>query len=213
MKQLISISIGMILLSACSSSKITYPETAKGNVIDTYFGVQVKDPYRWLENDTSAATADWVKAENKVTFDYLSKIPFITGLKKRLSELTNYPRYSSLFKKNGQYFFYKNNGLQNQSVLYRQKSLTDKPEVLLDPNTLSIDGTVALANLAFSKDGKYLGYCIARSGSDWNEIFVMDVETKHLLSDHIMWSKSSGISWQGNGFYYSAFEAPEAGKE
>ena len=213
MKHLISISIGMILLSACSSSKITYPETAKGNVIDTYFGVQVKDPYRWLENDTSAATADWVKAENKVTYDYLSKIPFRTGLKKRLSELTNYQRYTSLFKKNGQYFFYKNNGLQNQSVLYRQKSLTDKPEVLLDPNTLSTDGTVALASIAFSKDGKYLGYCIARSGSDWNEIFVMDVETKKLLSDHIRWSKSSGISWQDNGFYYSAFEKPEAGKE
>jgi prolyl oligopeptidase len=215
MKHLIltSISFSMILLSACNSSKIVYPETAKDNVIDTYFGVQVKEPYRWLENDTSAATATWVKAENKVTFDYLAKIPFRDALKKRLTELTNYPRYTSPFKKNGQYFFYKNNGLQNQSVLYRQKTLKDEPEVLLDPNLLSKDGTVALANIAFSKDGKYLGYSIARSGSDWNEIFVMDVATKKILSDHIMWSKSSGISWQGNGFYYSAYETPEKGNE
>lgn len=213
MKHLISILFCMILLSSCNSSKIVYPETAKDNVIDTYFDVQVNEPYRWLENDTSTATAAWVKAENKVTNDYLAKIPFRNELKKRLTELTNYPRYTSMFKKNGQYFYYKNNGLQNQSVLYRQKTMTTEPEVLLDPNTLSKDGTVALTNIAFSKDGKYLGYCIARSGSDWNEIFVMDVATKQLLSDHIVWSKSSGISWQGSGFYYSAYDTPEKGKE
>ena len=195
------------------NAQLKYPTTAKGNVVDTYFGVQVKEPYRWLENDTSAVTAAWVKSQNKVTKDYLSQIPFRDALKKRITTLMNYPKYSSPFKKNGQYFFYKNNGLQNQSVLYRQKSLTAEPELLLDPNTLSTDGTVALSSIAFSKDGKYLGYSIARSGSDWNEIFVLDVESRQLLTDHIKWSKSSQITWQGNGFYYSGYDTPEVGKE
>jgi len=214
MKSLIPIIISMTLISTCySTNKITYPKTAKGNVVDTYFGVEVKEPYRWLENDTTFATAAWVKSQNKVTNDYLAQIPFRSDLKKRLTVLTNYPKYSSLFKKNGKYFFYKNNGLQNQSVLYGQTSLTAEPEVLLDPNKLSTDGTVALSAISFSKDGKYLGYAIARSGSDWNEIFVLDTETRQLLTDHIYWSKSSEIYWQGKGFYYSAYEAPEAGKE
>jgi prolyl oligopeptidase len=203
----------MVLLSNHSNSQIIYPKTATGDVTDTYFGVKVTDPYRWLENDTSAATSAWVKEENKVTSNYLSQIPFRNELKKRLTTLINYPKYGSPFKKNGKYFFYKNNGLQNQSVLYQQKTLTSEPEVLLDPNTLSADGTVALSHLSFSKDGKYMGYSIARSGSDWNEIFVMDVANKQLLTDHIKWSKSSGIAWQGNGFYYSAYDAPVAGKE
>ncbi|HJV78581.1 MAG TPA: prolyl oligopeptidase family serine peptidase [Paludibacter sp.] len=203
-----------LMISAIgATAQLKYPKTAKDNVLDTYFGIQVKEPYRWLENDTSAVTAAWVKAQNKVTHDYLSQIPFRSDLKKRLTALMNYPKYGSPFKKNGQYFFYKNNGLQNQSVLYRQKSLTANPEVLLDPNTLSTDGTVALSNIAFSKNGKYLGYSIARSGSDWNEIFVLNVETHQLMSDHIKWSKSSQIFWQGNGFYYSAYDAPVAGKE
>jgi Serine proteases of the peptidase family S9A len=195
------------------NAQLKYPTTAKGNVVDTYFGVQVKEPYRWLENDTSAVTAAWVKSQNKVTKDYLSQIPFRDALKKRITALMNYPKYSSPFKKNGQYFFYKNNGLQNQSVLCRQKSLTAEPELLLDPNTLSTDGTVALSSIAFSRDGKYLGYSIARSGSDWNEIFVLDVESRQLLTDHIKWSKSSQITWQGNGFYYSGYDTPEVGKE
>jgi len=203
----------LLMTTAFSATKITYPETPKDKVIDTYFGVEVKDPYRWLENDTSRNTSAWVEAQNKVTGNYLAQIPFRKELKKRLTALTNYPKYSSPFKKNGQYFFYKNNGLQNQSALYRQKTLNAEPELLLDPNTFSTDGTVALANIAFSKNGKYLSYSIARSGSDWNEIFVMDVEARQLLSDHIKWSKSSEIFWQGNGFYYSAYDAPEAGKE
>jgi prolyl oligopeptidase len=214
MKSTILLTASLLLMTtAFSQSKISYPKTAKGNVVDTYFGVQVNEPYRWLENDTSAATAAWVKEENKVTQGYLSQIPFRSSLKKRLTELNNYAKYTSPFKKNGQYFYLKNNGLQNQSALYRQKSLDADPELILDPNTFSADGTVALSNIAFSKDGKYLGYSIARSGSDWNEIFVMDVETRQLLPDHIKWSKSSGIAWQGNGFYYSAFDTPEAGKE
>jgi len=204
----------MVLLSSNhSNSQIVYPATAKEKVVDTYFGVEVKEPYRWLENDTSKVTAAWVKAQNKVTYDYLGQIPFRRELKKRLTALLNYPKYGAPFKKNGQYFFYKNNGLQNQSVLYRQTTLTSEPEILLDPNTFSTDGTVALHAQAFSKDGKYLAYSIARSGSDWNEIFVMNVATKQILSDHIQWSKSSDISWQGNGFYYSAYDAPEPGKE
>jgi prolyl oligopeptidase len=214
MKRLIPILISMTLISSCYSvPKIVYPKTVKGNVVDTYFGVQVKDPYRWLENDTSVVTSAWVKAQNRVTGDYLSKIPFRNELKKRLIALNNYPKYGSPYKKNGRYYFFKNNGLQNQSVLYRQSTLTSEPEVLLDPNTLSADGTVALSRFAFSNNGKYLAYSIARSGSDWNEIFVMNLETPQLLPDHIKWSKSSGISWQGNGFYYSAYDAPEAGKE
>ncbi|MDP4238043.1 MAG: prolyl oligopeptidase family serine peptidase [Bacteroidota bacterium] len=214
MKRVIPIVISMILLSSNqSNSQIVYPVTAKEKVVDTYFGIQVKEPYRWLENDTSAATSAWVKAQNKVTSSYLAQIPFRNELKKRLTALMNYPKYGAPFKKNGQYFFYKNNGLQNQSVLYRQATLTSEPEVLVDPNTFSTDGTVALHTQSFSKNGKYLAYSIARSGSDWNEIFVMEVATRQILADHIKWSKSSDIAWQGDGFYYSAYDAPEAGKE
>jgi len=214
MKRLFPIIISMVLLSSGhSSSQIIYPVTVKGNVVDTYFGVEVKEPYRWLENDTTKATSAWVKAQNKVTYDYLAQIPFRNDLKKRLTTLVNYPKYGAPFKKNGQYFYFKNNGLQNQSVLYRQATLTSEPEVLLDPNTFSTDGTVALHTQSFSKDGKYLAYAISRSGSDWNEIFVMDVASKQILQDHIYWSKSSDISWQGDGFYYSGYDAPEPGKE
>ena len=214
MKHILSTAILLLFMSTViSASKITYPSTSKGNVVDTYFGVQVNDPYRWLENDTSANTAKWVKAQNTVTKGFLDQIPYRLALKSRLTALTNYPKYASAFKKNGKYYFYKNNGLQNQSVLCEQASLTSEPIVILDPNTLSTDGTVALTNVSFSNDGKYLQYSIARSGSDWNEIFVMDAKTRQLLPDHIKWSKFNGISWQGNGFYYSAFDAPEAGKE
>ena len=214
MKRLIPIIIIMILISSShSSSQIVYPVTVKENVVDTYFGIEVKEPYRWLENDTSRATSTWVKAQNKVTYDYLAQIPFRNELKKRLTSLMNYPKYGAPFKKNGQYFFFKNNGLQNQSVLYRQTSITSNPEILLDPNTFSTDGTVALHTQSFSKNGKYMAYSISKSGSDWNEIFVMDVASKQILSDHINWSKSSDISWQGDGFYYSAYDAPEPGKE
>ena len=214
MKRLFFILVSMAFISGIfAAKKITYPKTKKENVVDTYFGIKVKEPYRWLENDTSKATANWVKEQNKVTGDYLSQIPFRNDLKKRLTTLMNYPKYGSPFKKNGKYYFFKNNGLQNQSVFYQQTDLNSEPVVILDPNKLSTDGTVALSSLSFSKSGKYLGYAIARSGSDWNEIFVLDMESGKLLSDHIMWSKSSEISWRGDGFYYSAFDAPEAGKE
>lgn len=215
MNRFIILSASLLLMTSSFTfaKKITYPKTVKENVVDNYFGVEVKEPYRWLENDTSKATSDWVKAQNKVTYDYLSQIPFRNDLKKRLTSLMNYPKYGAPIKKNGKYYFFKNNGLQNQSVFYEQSDLKSDPKIILDPNTLSNDGTVALSSLAFSKDGSYLGYAIARSGSDWNEIFVLDMQTHQLLNDHIKWSKSSQIAWRGNGFYYSAFDAPEAGKE
>lgn len=214
MKKTIPLLLLMILNAACSKDgKLNYPITQKEDVTDTYFGTEVADPYRWLENDTSAATEAWVKAQNAVTFDYLDKIPFRNQLKEHLTKLMNYPKYGSPFKKNGVYYFYKNDGLQNQSVLYRLTSLDAEPEVLLDPNLLSADGTVALSGMSFSNDGKYLAYSISKSGSDWNEIYVMNLADKKLLADVIQWVKFSGIAWQGNGFYYSAYDAPKKGSE
>ena len=193
--------------------KLTYPKAHKGDVVDTYFGIGVPDPYRWLENDTSEATAAWVAAENKVTDEYLSKIPFRSALLKRLTDLSDYERMSLPSKKNGKYYFYKNDGLQNQDVLYVQDSLDGEPRVLLDPNKLSADGTVALTGTSLSHDGRYMAYTISRSGSDWAEIFVIDAKTGRQLDDHIVWAKFTGASWHGDGFYYSAYDAPEKGKE
>lgn len=214
MKKVILLTGGIMVMSCASQqNKLVYPETAKVDTVDVYFDTQVPDPYRWLENDTSAATAAWVAAENKVTNDYLSKIPFREKLLKRLTELANYEKIGTPFKKHGKYYFYKNDGLQNQSVLYVQDTLDGEPRVFLDPNKLSTDGTVALTGLSFSKDGKYAAYTISRSGSDWSEVYVMDVATGQLLPDHIEWAKFSGASWQGDGFYYSAYDAPKKGKE
>ncbi|MDR1937255.1 MAG: prolyl oligopeptidase family serine peptidase [Tannerellaceae bacterium] len=204
----------MVILGACRPGvKTNYPVAERGNTVDTYFGTEVPDPYRWLENDTSQATAEWVEAENKVTTEYISQIPFRDRLKQRLTDLTNYEKIGSPYKKKGKYYFFKNEGLQNQSVFYVKESLDGEAEVLLDPNTLSADGTVALSGVSFSNDGKYLAYTISRSGSDWREIFVIDLATRQLLDDHIQWAKFSGAAWQGDGFYYSAYDAPEAGKE
>lgn len=201
-------------MNACQDKmKVVYPETVKDNTVDVYFGETVADPYRWLENDTSAETAAWVKAQNEVTFHYLSQLPAREMLKRRLTELADYEKYGSPFKKHGKYYFFKNDGLQNQSVLYVQKTLESEPEVLLDPNKLSDDGTVALGGISFSNNGKYMAYTISRSGSDWQEIYVMDPATGELLEDHILWAKFTGASWQGDGFYYSAYDAPAAGKE
>jgi prolyl oligopeptidase len=202
-----------IMYSCSQKTRIEYPETRMDTAINTYFGTEVADPYRWLEDDRSAETMAWVEEQNKVTYSYLEQLPFREGLRNRLTELMDYPKYGSPSKIAGKYYFYKNDGLQNQSVLYELETLDAEPKVLLDPNKLSEDGTVALSNVSFSKDGKYLAYSISRSGSDWTEIYVMDVESRKLLSDKIEWVKFSGISWQGNGFYYSAYSAPEPGKE
>lgn len=205
---------GMMILScAPQQKKLIYPETAKVDSVDVYFGTSVPDPYRWLENDTTAATAAWVEAENKVTNEYLAQIPFRDQLLKRLTDLANYEKITAPQKKHGKYYFYKNDGLQNQSVLYVQDALDGEPRVFLDPNKLSEDGTVALTGLSFSNNGKYAAYTISRSGSDWSEVFVMDAATGQLLDDHITWAKFSGASWRGNGFYYSAYDAPKEGKE
>jgi len=204
----------MMIFGACQQkTKLTYPVAEKGNTVDNYFGTEVPDPYRWLENDTSQATAEWVKAENQVTNEYLAKIPFRSQLKQRLTDLVNYERIGMPQKKKGKYYFFKNDGLQNQSVLYEKDSLNGEATVLLDPNTLSNDGTVALSGISISNDGKYMAYAISRSGSDWREIYVIDLATKKLLDDHILWAKLSGASWKGDGFFYSAYDAPVAGKE
>lgn len=203
------------LATACSSSKIEYPAAPKDETVtDNYFGTEVPDPYRPLENDTAPATLEWVKAENAVTEKYLSEIPFRENIRKRLTELNNYKKTGLPSKhKDGKYYYYENDGLQNQSVLYRTDSIGGTPEVFLDPNKLSDDGTIALQGISFSNNGKYTAYTISRSGSDWNEIFVMDSKTKQLLDDHIEWAKFTGADWQGDGFYYSAYPRPEKGKE
>ena len=185
-----------------------YPQTAKGDVVDDYFGTKVADPYRWLEDDNSPETADWVKAQNEVTEHYLSQIPFRNQIRERLTDIWNYPRYSTPMKKGDYYYFFKNDGLQNQSVLYRQKSLDDTPEVFLDPNTFSTDGTVALGACSFSKDNRYMAYTISSAGSDWTEIYVMDTETGEKLDDHLQWIKFSDAAWKSDGFYYSRYDDP-----
>lgn len=214
MKKTVLLLSGIMVMSCTSQQKkLVYPKTAKVDSVDVYFGTKVSDPYRWLENDTSAATAAWVEAENKVTNAYLAQIPFREQLLKRLTDLANYEKIGTPFKKHGKYYFYKNDGLQNQSVLYVQDSLDGEARVFLDPNQLSDDGTVALTSLSFSNDGKYTAYTISRSGSDWSEIYVMDTATGKLLEDHIDWAKFTGAAWQGDGFYYSAYDAPAKGKE
>ena len=204
-----------IIAASCSSSKIEYPAAPSDEkVTDDYFGTVVADPYRPLENDTAPATLEWVKAENAITEEYLSKIPFRDKIRDRLTQLNNYKKTGLPSKhKDGKYYYYENDGLQNQSVLYRTDTLNGTPEVFLDPNTLSEDGTVALQGLSFSNNCKYAAYIISRSGSDWNEIYVMDAKTKQLLDDHIEWAKFTGADWEGDGFYYSAYPRPEKGKE
>ncbi|PJA98331.1 MAG: S9 family peptidase [Ignavibacteriales bacterium CG_4_9_14_3_um_filter_30_11] len=204
-----------LFLSACSlnQSKIEYPKPPKEDVKDNYFGTVVNDSYRWMENDTSQAIKDWVETENKITFDYLSKIPFRDKIKERYSKLFNYPKFSAPFRGGKNYFFFKNDGLQNQSVLYIQKGLDGKPDLFLDPNKLKSDGTVALSNYSISKNGKYFAYGTASGGSDWNEFYVMNVSAKEKLNDHLNWIKFSGISWYKDGFFYSRFPKPSKGKE
>ncbi len=188
-----------------------YPNAKIVDTVDVYFGKEVKDPYRWLEDDNSEETAEWVRQENEVTFDYLSQIPFRDKIKDRLEQIWDYPKYGVPFKEGGSYYFFKNSGMQNQYVLYKQKSLDAEPEVFLDPNTFSEDGTVALSGLEFNLDGTYMAYSISKSGSDWSEIYVMNADNRELLDDHIEWVKFSGISWYKDGFYYSRYDEPKEG--
>lgn len=212
MKHFLLVSALMLASTTMIAQKINYPKAPTSNTIDKYFGEKVSDPYRPLENDRSEETKSWVDAENIVTNNYLKKIPFRNKLLKRLTELSNYERYGIPFKKYGKWYVYFNNGLQNQSVLY-QMELGGKKHTLLDPNTLSSDGTVALQDISFSHNGKYLAYVISRSGSDWREIYIKDLSTGKNLTDQIKWVKFSGAVWCGNGFYYSAYDKPTKGKE
>ena len=197
--------------SARSLPKTAYPATTRTNQIDDYHGVSVEDPYRWLEDDNAADTKAWVEAQNQVTFAYLDRIAERPLLKQRLTELWNYERYGIPFKQGDRYFYFKNDGLQNQSVLYTLPSLDAEPRVLLDPNQLSADGTVALSGLSVSDDGRRLAYGIAKSGSDWQEWQVRDVTTGQDLEDHIRWVKFSGAAWtkDGSGFFYSRYDEPK----
>lgn len=216
MKKIILIVLIAGIIMSCGEKKkvsFIYPETKKVDTIDTYFGVKVADPYRWLEDDNSAETKAWVEAQNKLTFDYLAKIPFRDKIKERLTKIWDYPKMSAPFQEGGKYFMYKNNGLQNQSVLYIMDELESEPKVILDPNTLSQDGTVALSDLAISEDGKYMAYGIARGGSDWNEIMVKDIATGKDIEDHINWVKFSSIAWYKDGFFYSRYDEPKEGTE
>jgi prolyl oligopeptidase len=190
-----------------------YPETKTVDQVDDFFGTKVSDPYRWLENDTSEETKDWVKRENAVTNAYMAQIPFRDAIKKRLTELWNYEKFSAPFKEGNYTYFYKNDGLQNQSVLYRQQG-EQQPEVFLDPNTFSADGTTALAGIDFTKDGSLCAYQISEGGSDWTKVIIMDASTKKLLDDTLREVKFSGIAWMHNdGFYYSTYDKPKEGSQ
>ncbi|MQY69433.1 MAG: hypothetical protein GH145_01025 [Firmicutes bacterium] len=191
----------------------TYPVTQKGDQVDNYFGTKVADPYRWMEDDTADEVKKWVEEQNKVTFTYLEEIPFREEIRQRVTEVYNYPRYSSPFRAGEYYFFYKNDGLQNQSVIYIQKGLDGEPEVFIDPNELSPDGTIRIRLLGFSRDNRYVTFSRSEAGSDWRELRVMEVESKKELSDRLRWVKFSGASWHGNGFYYGGYDKPEKGQE
>ena len=208
-----------IIFSSCNENKtaeekLNYPKTRKDTaVVDDYFGTKISDSYRWLEDDNSEETKQWVKQQNELTFSYLEKIPFRNKIKERLTKIWNFPKETAPFKKGPYYFFYKNDGIQNQNVLYCKKGIRGEAKLLLDPNKLSDDGTVALNTLGIDKDAKHLGYSVSRAGSDWNEIFVMNIETGEQLPDHLKWVKFSGVSWQSDGFYYSRFEETKKGGE
>ena len=189
---------------------LVYPKARKADQIDDYHGVKVADPYRWLEDPDSEESRAWIEAENKLTFGFLDQIPERAKIKERLTKLWDYEKYNPPFKEGGRYFYLKNDGLQNQSVLYTLKSLNDEPRVLLDPNKLSQDCTIALSDKAISHDGKYMAYGLSSSGSDWMEWKVRDIETGNDLPDLIKWVKFSGASWtkDGKGFFYSRYDEP-----
>ena len=199
-----------VTLSA-QSPAMNYPPTKTVDQVDIYHGVTLADPYRWLEDDMSAETAAWVEAQNRVTFGYLERIPFRAELKSRLERLYDYPKHADPSMKRDLVFFYRNSGLQNQNVLYVQKGLQGAPQVLIDPNTWSDDGTVRLASFTPSRDARYAVYAVSKSGSDWQEYNVLDLETRKPLTDKLEWVKVSNVGWRGNGFYYSRYPAPAAG--
>ncbi len=193
-----------------SQSNMHYPETKKGNVTDTYFGTVVNDPYRWLEDDTSKATADWVQAQNEVTFGYLEGIPYRQEIKDRLEKIYNYERLSAPFREGDYYYFYKNDGLQNQNVLYRKRTADGQPEVFLDPNSFSKDGTTSLAGISFNQHGSLAAYLVSEGGSDWRKAIVMRTSDKIIVEDTLRDLKFTTLAWKGSdGFYYSSYDKPK----
>ena len=208
MKKTITVSAIVCTLVMNAQTKINYPETKKIDHVDTYFGEKINDPYRWLEDDRSAETEAWVKTQNVVTYGYLEQIPYRNQLKSRMEKLWNYEKISAPFKEGDFTYYYKNNGLQNQSVLYR-KDKAGKEEIFLDPNTFSKDGTTSLGGVNFSKDGSLVAYSISEGGSDWRKVIVMEAKTKKIIGDTIVDVKFSGVSWYKNeGFYYSSYDKP-----
>ena len=196
-----------------NAQPLDYPEVFRDSVVvDNYHGTQINDPYRWLEDDNSPETKEWVTAQNEVTQDFVSQIPFRSKVRDRLQELMDYERYGSPFKEAGKYYYFKNDGLQNQSVLYHLNG-EGEDEVIINPNEFSDDGTSSLAGLSFSKNGKYIAYLISEGGSDWRTAKVLDLDTKTLISDELEWIKFSGISWAGDGFYYSRYPVSAEGNE
>ncbi|MFH0842234.1 MAG: prolyl oligopeptidase family serine peptidase [Bacteroidota bacterium] len=212
MKNLFYILIALFLLSSCTGGtkeKIVYPVTKTGNVVDTIFGTPVPDPYRWLEDDMSEETAAWVKEQNLVTFSYLEKIPYREQIKEKLTDMYNYEKFGMPHREGDYIYYSKNDGLQNQYVIYRQKE-GEEPEVFLDPNTFSADGTISLGGMGFSKDGSLVAYEISEGGSDWRKVIVMNAPSKEIIGDTLKDIKFSGIAWQGNdGFYYSSYDKPK----
>ena len=222
MNKPINVIIIATLVTACQEQKVIdpattitllpYPATKKEGVTDNYFGTEVPDPYRWLEDDTAADTKEWVEAQNQVTNHYLAQIPFRDAIYNRLEKLWNYERFSAPFKEGDYTYFFKNDGLQNQSVLYRQKGDDGEVEVFLDPNTFSEDGTTSLAGIAFSKDGSLVAYQLSEGGSDWRKVVVIRAEDKSTIGDTLVDVKFSGLAWRGNeGFYYSSYDKPKEG--
>lgn len=209
MNRLIIFSLLTIILSCQNTNNLKYPTTEKRVVIDSYFGTDIQDPYRWLEDDLSEETMNWVSNQNKTTFNYLNSIPYKRNIKKRLEQIWNYEKRTSPFNEGDYTYYYKNNGLQNQYVVYRKKDSEDE-EVFLDPNSFSEDGTISLTGLDFSKNGKLVSYSISEGGSDWRKVVVMDTETKEIIGDTLTNIKFSGISWKNNdGFFYSSYDKPE----
>jgi prolyl oligopeptidase len=209
--------LSMAALTACHLPKdaLKYPDTRKENVVDVLHGTAVPDPYRWLEDDNAPETEAWVTEQNRLTFDYLDQIPERTAIRERLTELWNYEKYGVPFREGGRYFFTRNDGLQNQSVLYVNESLEAEPRVLLDPNKLSADGTIALRSYAISHDGRLMAYGLSHGGSDWQEWKIRNTDTGEDLTDHLKWVKFSGASWSpdNEGFYYSRYDEPADGDE
>lgn len=203
----------LTLVSIEGLAQIQYPVTRKTEKTDDYHGTLVADPYRWLEDDNSEETRNWVQEQNRVTFSHLEKIPFRESWKNRMLEVSNYEKFTAPFRKGDYFYYYRNNGLQNQSVLYRTRGLNGKEELVIDPNKLSDDGTTRMTGFSISKSGKYAVYSLSRGGSDWQEYRVRNLQTGKDLGDKVEWVKVSGIAWQGDGFYYSRYPAPEKGKE